>query len=51
MTGIRTQFLDSITSYGLTKIVNEIAQNENVDISDIEYIDIKKKKVCKNPKG
>ena len=38
MTGMKPQFLDSITSYGLTKIVNEIAQNENVDISDIEHI-------------
>lgn len=38
MAGIRPQFLNSTTLYGLTKIVNEVAQNENVDISDIEYI-------------
>lgn len=38
MTGIKSRFLDSITKYGLTKIVDEIAQNENVDIADIEHI-------------
>lgn len=36
--GMQPQFIDSITFYGLTKILNEIAQNEDVELSDIEYI-------------
>lgn len=38
MTNMQSQSLDAITLYGLTEIVNEIAQNENVDISNIEHI-------------
>ena len=38
MTGIRPPILDYNTSSGLIEIVNVIAQNENVDISDIEYV-------------
>lgn len=37
MTGIKPKFLDSTTLLGLTMIVDEVAQNENVDISDLEY--------------
>jgi hypothetical protein len=36
--GIKPQLLDSNTLRGLTIIVNEVAQNENVDISKLEYI-------------
>lgn len=38
MTGIKPQFLDSNTLLGLTKVVDEVAQNENIDISELEYI-------------
>lgn len=38
MTGIKPKFLDSTTLLGLTMIVDEVAQNENVDIADLEYI-------------
>ncbi len=38
MTGIKPQLLDANTLLGLTIIVDEVAQNENVDIADLEYI-------------
>ena len=38
MTKINHKFIDSTILFGLTTIVDEIANNENVDISDIEYI-------------
>ena len=38
MTKVNHKFIDSTILFGLTTIVDEIANNENVDISDIEYI-------------
>lgn len=38
MTEVKPKFMDSNTLLGLTTIVDEIANNENVDISNIEYI-------------
>lgn len=38
MTGIKPKLMDSVILWGLTKIVEEIAENENVDISDVEYV-------------
>lgn len=38
MTGIKQLFLDDKILLALTTIVNEVAQNENVDISDLEDI-------------
>lgn len=38
MTKVNHKFIDSTILLGLTTIVDEIANNENVDISDIEYI-------------
>lgn len=38
MTGIKHKFMDSTILYGLTSIVDEIAENENTDISALEYI-------------
>jgi hypothetical protein len=39
MTGINPKFIDTTTLLGLTMIVDEVAQNENVDISDLEYVE------------
>lgn len=39
MTGVKPKFLDSKTLLGLTLIVDEVAKNESVDISDLEYIE------------
>lgn len=38
MTGIKPKFMDTTVLYGLTSIVDEIAKNENTDISELEYI-------------
>ena len=38
MTGIKPQFLDNKILSAPTIMVNEVAQNENVDISNLEYI-------------
>ncbi len=38
MTRLKPKFLDSTTLLGLTMIVDEVAKNENVDISDLKYI-------------
>lgn len=38
MTDIKPKFMDSTILYGLTSIVDEIAKNENTDISELEYI-------------
>lgn len=38
MTGIKPKFMDTTVLYGLTLIVDEIAKNENTDISELEYI-------------
>ena len=38
MTGIKPKFMDTTVLYGLTSIVDEIAKNENADISELEYI-------------
>lgn len=38
ITEVKPKFMDSTILFGLTTIVDEIANNENVDISDIEYI-------------
>lgn len=38
MTGIKPKFMDTTVLYGLTSIVDEIAKNENIDISELEYI-------------
>lgn len=38
MTGIKPEFLNSTTLLALTMIVDEVAKNENVDISDLEHV-------------
>lgn len=38
MTEIKPKFMDTTVLYGLTSIVDEIAKNENTDISELEYI-------------
>lgn len=38
MANVEHKFIDSTILFGLTTIVDEIANNENVDISDVEYI-------------
>lgn len=38
MTNIRTKFMDSTILYGITSIIDEIAKNENTDISKLEFV-------------
>lgn len=38
MTGIKPKFMDSAILYALTLIIDEISENENIDISELEYI-------------